>query len=260
MAKVVVERDDSGLVTLTLNDPAKLNALDAAMTRELLAAVEDLTSNPTGVRCLLVTGAGRGFCAGGSLSLMTPGGESSAGITLGTHHHRVMTLLRDLPFPLVTAVNGPAAGLGFSYALAGDLVLASQSAFFAAAFAKIGVSPDGGLSWMLPRLVGWARAKEVLLLGQRIASDEALRLGLVNRLFDDSQFHEQARAVALDLAQGPTLALAATRKLLWEAWDNTHAVHLDREEALQGPVFASADAREGPLAMVEKRTPQFSGR
>lgn len=263
MDTVQVEHGEVGLVTLTLNDPDKLNAMGEAMTTELLAAVEGLARPDQGIRCLLVTGAGRGFCAGGSLDWMAEGREADEprdhGISLGTHHHRIMRLLRDMPFPVVTAVNGPAAGLGFSYALAGDLVLASRSAFFTAAFAKIGVSPDGGLSWLLPRIVGWARAKELLLTSARIDAETALEWGLVNRVFDDATFREEALAVARELAAGPTLALGVTRKLLWDGWANSHDAQLDLEESLQPQTFASRDAREGGMAMAERRAPNFTG-
>lgn len=260
MPQVLVEAEGP-VLKLTLNDPDRLNAIGEPMAREILAAVEDAADPSAGHRCLLLTGAGRGFCAGGSLGLMQGGdGTGGSGISLGTHHHRVMRLLRNLPFPVVTAVNGPAAGLGFSYALAGDLVVAAKSAYFLAAFRNVGVSPDGGLSWMLPKIVGWSRAKELLLLGKRLPAGQALEWGLVNRVFDDDTFMDEATRLARELAAGPTLALGEMRQLLYDSWEQGFDAQLDAEERRQLVTFGSSDAREGAMALVEKRAPVFNGR
>jgi len=138
--------------------------------------------------------------------------------------------------------------------------VAARSAYFLAAFSKIGVSPDGGLSWMLPKLVGWAKAKELLLLGRRLPAEQALEWGLVNRVFDDDVFEQQSMALAGELASGPTQALARMRRLLWQSWESGFAAQLDDEERLQLETFSSEDAREGAMAAVGKRDPEFHGR
>ncbi|TGD70995.1 2-(1,2-epoxy-1,2-dihydrophenyl)acetyl-CoA isomerase [Mangrovimicrobium sediminis] len=257
MSRVLTEVSDA-VCRITLNDPRALNALCADMSAELLEAVTAVADPACGVRCLLLTGAGRAFCAGGSLDLIAGAGDGS-GLSLGTHHHRVIRMLAELHCPVLTAVNGPAAGLGFSYALAGDMVVAARSAYFLGAFSNVGVSPDGGLSWLLPRLIGTARAREVLLLGQRLGAEQALDWGLVNRVYDDATFADEALALAQQLAAGPTRALGEMRRLLQRAWQQDLAAQLDEEERVQAELFGSADAREGARALVEKRSPRFRG-
>lgn len=257
MDPVLVDHSDD-ILTLTLNEPDTLNAMSATLAQAFLEAVEFAADPAQSFRCLVITGAGRGFCSGGNVGMMSGDGNGGR-IRLATHHHRVMQLLRDLPYPIITAVNGPAAGLGFSYALAGDLIVAARSAFFLAAFRNIGVTPDGGLSWTLPRIVGWARAKELLLLGERLPAEQALEWGLVNRVFEDAVFAAEVRRLACEVAAGPTAALATMRRLAWQAWQQDFDAQLAREEALQLEAFATRDAREGALAMLEKRKPRFTG-
>lgn len=262
MDKVQIDVDDA-IITITLNDPQKLNALGPTMARELREAVRFAADPQQNFRCLVLTGAGRAFCSGGSVGMMKgdkPGPEQQDRITLGTHHHYVMKMLKALPYPVITAVNGPAAGLGFSYALAGDLIVAAESAFFLAAFRNVGVSSDGGLSWTLPKIIGWARAKELMLMGNRLPAELALQWGLVNRVFDDASFMEQTLQLAKQLAAGPTIALGTMRQLAWESWDLSFEQHLDHEEHVQLQTFATDDAREGAYAMLEKRDALFQGR
>jgi len=261
MTHVDTERTGS-ILKVTLNDPATLNSMGRDMIRELRQVIQDAAKPGQGIRCLVLTGAGRGFCSGGNLGLMTPDQpdhEPMEQITLGTHHHYVLKLMKSLPYPVLTAVNGPAAGVGFSFALAGDLVVASRSAYFLAAFRNIGVSPDGGLSWMLPKSIGWARAKELLLMGNRLPADEALEWGLINRVFEYDTFTEDTMAFAEALAAGPTVALGVIRQLAWESWESTFANQLDREEILQLETFASDDARHGARALLNKEKPTFNG-
>lgn len=253
----------AGVARIVLNDPPTLNAMGASMAREFRDAVRRVADQPDTVRCLLITGSGRAFCSGGNLGLMAgegQGDDAQERISLGTHHHYTLQLLRALHCPVLTAVNGPAAGFGFSLALAGDLVVAARSAYFLAAFSRLGVTPDGGLTWMLPRIVGWARARELLLLGERLPAQQASEWGLVNRVFDDETFADDVAALATRLAQGPTLALGTVRHLAWEAWDLGFSGQLDEEERRQLDVFASEDAREGVRARMEKREPRFRGR
>lgn len=258
---------DGAVITITLNDPDSLNALGAQMANDLREAVGYAADPEHDFRCLVLTGAGRGFCSGGSLTLMDEGRrareagrEASSNVTLGTHHHYVLKRLKDLPYPVITAVNGPAAGLGFSYALAGDMIVAARSAFFLAAFRRIGVSPDGGLSWMLPRMIGWARAKELILLGNRLPAERALEWGLINRVYEDDVFMDETMQLAHELANGPTVALGISRRLAWESWSRSFEEHLDQEERLQPLTFATQDATEGGRAMLEKREAKFTGR
>ncbi len=261
MGQVQIDTDDT-VVTITLDDPRTLNAMDEAMARGLREAIRFAADPKQGFRCLVLTGAGRGFCSGGSVGLMTGDHDraTSDRISLGTHHHYVMKQLKNLPYPVITAVNGPAAGLGFSYALAGDLIVAARSAYFLAAFRNVGVSPDGGISWVLPKLIGWARAKELLLLGNRLPAEQALAWGLVNRVYEDDTFTENTMRLARKVAGGPTVALGTIRRLAWNGWDLSFEQHLDEEERLQLQTFATEDAREGAHALMEKRDAIFQGR
>ena len=258
---------EGAVVRLTFNDPGTLNAMGAQMVGEIRDGLEYAADPANHFRCLVITGAGRGFNSGGSVAWMDsarseadPGKKPDHGIRLGTHHHYFMKRLRDLPIPIITAVNGPAAGLGFSYALIGDMVVAARSAFFLSAFRRIGVSPDGALSWMLPRIVGWARAKELMIMGNRLSAEMALEWGLINRVFDDETFMEETMKLAQELASGPTVALGITRRLFWEGWANSYEEQLDLEERLQPLTFATRDAVEGGRAMLEKRAAKFEGR
>lgn len=264
--KVLIDVDGA-VVRLTFNDPGTLNAMGAEMVGEIRDALEYVSDRENGFRCLVLTGAGMGFNSGGSVAWMDSarneadaGQKRDHGIRLGTHHHYYLKRLRDLPIPIITAVNGPAAGLGFSYALIGDMVVAARSAFFLSAFRRIGVSPDGGLSWMLPRIIGWARAKELMIMGNRLPAETALEWGLVNRVFDDETFMEETMKLAHELASGPTVALGITRRLFWEGWTRSYEEQLDQEERLQPLTFATADAIEGGRAMLEKRAAKFEGR
>ena len=266
LEKVKVEVDGS-VVVITLNNPQSLNALDAQMSNELRTAIRYVSELDHGFRCLVLTGAGRGFCSGGNVIMMDKNRQARKArepdiqdLTLGTHHHYVLKKMRALPFPVITAVNGPAAGLGFSYALSGDMIVASKSAFFLAAFRRIGVSPDGGLSWMLPRMIGWARAKEIIMMGSRLPADQALEWGLINRVYDDDGFMDEVMQLAHEIANGPTVALGISRRLAWDSWDHSYEQQLDLEERLQRMSSATEDATEGGRAMVEKRDAKFKGK
>ena len=250
------------IIKITLSDPDKLNALNEFMTRELREAVRFAADPRQDFRCLVITGAGRGFCSGGNVGMMqgTAQEELADRISLGSHHHYVMKMLKNLNYPVITAVNGPAVGLGFSYALTGDLIVAARSAYFLAAFRNIGVSSDGGLSWTLPKLLGWARAKELMLLGGRLSAEQAREWGLVNYVYEDEEFQEKTMTLARELASGPTVALGKMRQLMWESWDLSYEQHLDREEYVQLETFATEDAREGAMATFTKRKADFKGK
>jgi 2-(1,2-epoxy-1,2-dihydrophenyl)acetyl-CoA isomerase len=258
-------RLDGPVATLTLDHPEVLNALSAEMLAGIGGALDAVDDPGHGVRCLLLTGEGRSFCTGANLQRRgqaddTTAPRNRAGATLETQFHPVLRRLRDLHCPIVSAVNGPAAGAGMSFALMGDLVYAARSAYFLQAFRRIGLVPDCGATWLLPRLVGRARAIELSLLGERLAAQTALDWGLVNRVFDDAQLMPEALAVARGLAEGPTVALALTRRLYWESPGNSYEEQLDLECQLQRQAGATDDFGEGVRAFLEKRPARFTGR
>jgi len=248
------------VVLLTLNDPDVLNAINARMLEELKAAV-DVIAAPSGPgRCLLITGAGRGFCSGANLGGGTEGQPPTRRMGLDETYNPLFLKLKRLPMPVVTAVNGPAAGIGMSLALMGDIVIAARSAYFYQAFRNVGLVPDGGATWLLPRLIGRARAAELSLLAQRLPAETALEWGLINRVVDDGALMAQALEVAENLASGPTVALGLMRQAYWQSLDNTYEAQLGLESAFQTRAGATEDAEEGREAFREKRTPQFKGR
>ena len=261
--RILFERDGS-LAKITLNHPEVLNATDARMVGELSDAVLRIRDPESGVRALLLTGAGRAFCSGANLSGRGDPAEGAVNPTarenLRNNYHPLLLSLRDLNMPIVTAVHGAAAGVGMSFALIGDLVCASKQAFFLQAFARIGLVPDGGATFMLPRLIGWGRAVELSMLAERLPADKAFKWGLVNRLYDDQEsLMEGATELAQRLANGPR-SLAMIRKAYWSTWQNVYEQQLDLEARLQAEAGATEDSREGVLAFLEKRPAQFKGR
>ncbi|MBU4317638.1 MAG: enoyl-CoA hydratase/isomerase [Proteobacteria bacterium] len=242
---------------LTLNHPEVLNAISPLMIDELRDALGRLEEPDHGIRCLLITGAGRGFCSGANLGGM---GVRKSGSTMDDSYNPLFLRLRDLPFPIVTAINGAAAGIGMSLALMGDLVVAARSAFFLQAFRRIGLIPDGGATYMLPRLIGHKRALELSLLGERLPAPKALEWGLINRVVDDDQLREEALRLAEELAKGPTVALSLMRKAYWESLDNTFAQQLRLESVLQKLAGVTEDNKEGVASFREKRPAVFKGK
>jgi len=246
---------------LTLDHPEVLNAVSAEMLGGLMKALDQVEDPRNGLRCLLMTGAGRGFCAGANLQQRSggPGASRDAGAVLETLYHPFLRRLRELPVPFVTAVNGAAAGVGMSFALMGDLVLCARSAYFLQAFRRIGLIPDGGSTWILPRLIGKARAMELSLLGEKLPAEKALEWGLINRVFDDADLIGKAKELARDLANGPTVSLSLIRRLYWESADNTYEEQLNLERQMQRKAGNSADSQEGVRAFLEKRPAKFRG-
>lgn len=246
---------------LTLNHPQVMNAVSPEMLGGLMKAIGQMEDPKNGVRCLVMTGEGRGFCAGANLQPRSevPTGSSDAGLVLETLYHPFLRRLRELPVPFVTAVNGAAAGVGMSFALMGDLVLCARSAYFLQAFRRIGLVPDGGSTWILPRLVGKARAMELSLLGERLPAETALQWGLVNRVVGDSELMDKAKDLARDLANGPTVALGLIRRLYWESAGNSYEEQLNLERQMQRKAGNTADCREGVRAFLEKRPAKFKG-
>lgn len=254
---IIAERRGDVLV-LTLNRPDRLNAASLGMADELSAALDALG----GARAVLITGAGRAFCSGADLQ--APRGDGARGDAsfdaLTRHYNPLMLRLAELPVPVVSAVNGPAAGIGCSIALAADFAVAARSAYFLQAFVNIGLVPDGGASWMLPRLVGRARATEMMLLGEKVGAERAAEWGLIHRCVDDDALMVEATALAERLARGPTVALGVMRRNLAAALDGTYADALHREAEGQRVAGNSADATEGGMAFLQKRGPEFKGR
>jgi 2-(1,2-epoxy-1,2-dihydrophenyl)acetyl-CoA isomerase len=246
---------------VTLNHPEVMNAVSPEMLGGLMKALDEVENPKRGVRCLVMTGEGRGFCAGANLQ--RPAGDSSgssdAGLALETLYHPFLRRIRNLPIPFVTAVNGAAAGVGMSFALMGDLVLCARSAYFLQAFRRIGLVPDGGSTWILPRLIGKVRAMELSLLGEKLPAETALSWGLVNRVYDDGELIDKVKTLAGDLANGPTKALGLIRRLYWESLDNSYEEQLNLERQSQRIAGGSEDFREGVRAFLEKRPAKFKG-
>ena len=249
--------ESSNVAVLRFNHPEVLNAIGADMLEGLDAALREVQDPNNGARCLLITGEGRGFCAGANLADRKRG--QGAGASLRNAYHPLLLTLRDLEMPVVTAVNGAAAGVGMSLAILGDIVCASKQAFFLQAFARIGLVPDGGATFMLPRLVGWGRAMELSLLAERLPAEKAEQWGLVNRVFDDNAaLLDGALALAERLANGPR-SLALMRRLYWATWHNAYEQQLDLEARMQAEAGRTQDHAEGVKAFFDKRDPQFAG-
>lgn len=252
---VLREREGSVLL-LTLNRPERLNALTGELLETLHTAIVEAGADP-GVRALLLTGAGRAFSAGQDLGEF---GDSKPDYEAHLRrYNQVVEAMSTLEKPLVVAVNGPAAGAGMSLALWGDLRVAAVGASFTTAFVNIGLVPDSGMSFLLPRLVGLAKAQELLLLSPRLSAEEALALGLVHKVVPAERLLEEALALAKRLAEGPTRAYGLTKKLLLETYRLSLPEALALEATLQGEAGRTADHEEGVKAFREKRPPRFQG-
>jgi 2-(1,2-epoxy-1,2-dihydrophenyl)acetyl-CoA isomerase len=254
---VRVEQGPAAVTTITLARPDRLNALSAKTVDELRTAVE--TAGRSGARCVLLTGEGRGFSSGADLA--GGGGlPDDVGAALEAHFNPLIEALFDLPIPVVAAVNGPAAGAGCSLALCADVVVAARSAYFLQAFVNIGLIPDAGATWILPRLVGRARAMEMMMLGERIPAGQALEWGMISRVVDDEHLASEAVALATRLAQGPTVALGLIRRLAREAQHLPLSEALAAERIAQRDAGRSEDFKAGVTAFLHKRPPRYDGR
>ncbi|MDR3468799.1 MAG: enoyl-CoA hydratase/isomerase [Xanthobacteraceae bacterium] len=253
---------DAPVAILRLDHQEVMNAVSIEMLQGLGEALDAIEERRAEVRCVVLTGAGRAFCTGANLQGRNKQESPTrrAGAALETAFHPFLRRIRHLHCPLVTAVNGPAAGAGMSFALLGDIVLAARSSYFLQAFRRIGLVPDCGSTWLLPRLVGRARALELSLLGERLPAETALSWGLVNRVFDDAELIPEAMKLARDLANGPTVALSLIRKLYWDSPENSFEEQIDLERQCQEKAGAADDFREGVTAFLEKRPARFTGR
>jgi len=258
---ILFEAQD-GYAVVTLNRPDRLNSFNVEMHERLREAVAEIKRRDD-VRAVLLTGAGRGFCAGQDLSDRALNGEAAPadlGYTLSTFYNPLVRTLRELPKPVICAVNGVAAGAGANLALSGDIVIAARSASFLQAFCKIGLVPDCGGTYFLPRLVGTARAMGLALLGDRLPAEDAERWGLIWKCVDDAKLMDEARALAEQLGAGPTKGFADIKRAIYASATNTLDAQLDLERDLQRELGRTADYREGVQAFLEKRAPKFSGR
>ena len=250
------------VATITLNRPERLNALSPELMRELLAALTEV-ENDGESRCLLLTGAGRGFCSGADLaddSIMREGGPPDLGLALHEGYHPVIRKMAGFKLPIVCAVNGPAAGAGMSLALAGDIVVAAKSATFLQAFANIGLVPDAGSTYFLPRLAGNARAMGLAMLGEKLPAQTAAEWGLIWQCVEDDQLAATAGAIAAKFANGPTVGLGLIRGLMRQSWNAGLDQQLEAELNAQRQLGRSRDFIEGVMAFLQKRPAKFSGK
>jgi 2-(1,2-epoxy-1,2-dihydrophenyl)acetyl-CoA isomerase len=254
---IIAEVTPASVGTITLNRPDSLNALTSGLLDELREAVTKLPGD--GARCLLLTGAGRGFSSGADLA-SSGGLPEDVGLALERHFNPLMEAIAACPVPVVAAVNGPAAGAGASLALMADIVLAGRSAYFLQAFVNIGLVPDAGATWLLPRLAGRARAMEMMMLGERISAQKAAEWGMISRVVEDEFLAEEALTLAANLARGPTRALGLIRRLARDAEQSSLTDALAAERIAQREAGETEDFKQAVFAFLQKRQPTFEGR
>ena len=260
MAPILVSLD-AGVLTVTLNRPDKLNAFIPEMHALLRQALERAREEE--VRAVLLTGAGRGFCTGQDLSQRKVDAGAAPidlSVSLGSNYNPLVRRLRNLPKPVVCAVNGVAAGAGASIALACDIVVAARSASFVQSFSRLGLVPDAGGTYFLPRLVGSARAMGLSLLGEKLSAEDAERIGLIWKVFDDDELGAESTAMARALAAGPTKGYGLLKKAMLASAGNSLDAQLDLERDIQREAGFSEDYREGVAAFMQKRKPAFKGK
>ena len=253
---------NAGVARLTLNRPDRLNSFNVQMHQEVREALAQVAASKE-ARVLVFTGAGRGFCAGQDLAdrAVAPGGQGvDLGDSIENNYKPLVLALRDLPMPVIGAVNGVAAGAGANIALACDLVIATRSASFVQAFCKLGLVPDSGGTWSLPRVLGNARAMGLALLGDKLSAEQAAQWGMIWRCVDDAEFKATVDQLASQLALAPTKGLARTKQAIYASWHQSLEEQLNMERDFQRELGRSQDYAEGVAAFTEKRTPKFIGR
>jgi 2-(1,2-epoxy-1,2-dihydrophenyl)acetyl-CoA isomerase len=257
---------DDGVAVITLYDPTSMNAAGLDLAEQLNHAIQSISLGLIEARAVVITGDGRGFCSGANLSGGGGGtreldvdGKADAGRALETIYNPLVTAIRDCTVPVITAVNGAAAGVGCSIALLGDMIVCGESGYFLQAFRRIGLVPDGGSTYLLPRMIGRARAMEMALMGEKISSAQALEWGLVNRVVADADLMSTALGLARELANGPS-SLGHIRRLIWDSLDRDWASQLGAERRAQRIAGKSEDFAEGVTAFLQKRPAQFKGR
>lgn len=263
-SKISYERKGD-IAIIAFDDEKTLNACGIDTAQELLHAFETAADE---ARCTILTGKGRGFCSGANLgagpgsapALNHPGSKSDAGRALDTHYNPLVTAIRAHPHPVITAVNGAAAGVGCAIGLMGDIVICGKSGYFLQAFRRIGLVPDGGSTYLLAKTIGRVRAMEMALFGEKVPAEQALAWGLVNRVVDDAALLPTALEMAEKLASGPTEALALTRRLIWDACDADFGPALHAERMAQRKAGRTGDFAEGVTAFLQKRKAVFQGK
>jgi 2-(1,2-epoxy-1,2-dihydrophenyl)acetyl-CoA isomerase len=256
MTPVFFEIKDN-IAIITLNRPDKLNSFNREMAMLLQKNLDDCKSSA--VRCVYLTGAGKGFSAGQDLAEVSAPDAPGFSVVLSEYYNPIVTRIKRLEKPVVAAVNGVAAGAGANIALCCDIVVASQSASFIQAFSKIGLIPDSGGTYVLPRLIGWQKATALMMLGEKVTAEEAAQLGMIYKVFADDHFIDESMKIARTLAALPTRGLAYTKKVLAISGHNSFEDQLQEEDVFQQRAAQTADYKEGVKAFLEKRQPQFKG-
>ncbi|HEX8313827.1 MAG TPA: enoyl-CoA hydratase-related protein [Flavisolibacter sp.] len=256
MSSILFEIKDS-IATITLNRPDKYNAFNREMALQMQDRLDECKTKE--VRCVLITGIGKAFCSGQDLEEVVDPAGPKIDTIVGEHYNPIISRIRQLQKPVVAAVNGVAAGAGANIALACDIVIAAQSSSFIQAFSKIGLIPDSGGTFFLPRLVGWQRASALMMLGDKVSAEEAERMGMIYKVFPNESFEEEAKKMAATLAAMPTKGLALTKQLLDNSFENNYEDQLHDEEIYQQRAGNTKDYKEGVQAFLEKRKPNFTG-
>ncbi|MBA3055243.1 MAG: enoyl-CoA hydratase [Sphingomonadales bacterium] len=260
MSEPVLLSRAGAVATITLHRPEAGNTINMALAEGLARVLDEIVDDPA-VRCVVLTGEGRLFCGGGDISAFAAAGDSTPQLLreLADAFHASVLRMAKMAKPLVVLVNGPAAGAGMSLALLGDVVLAARSAHFTAAYGMVGLTPDGGMSWLLPRLVGLRHAQEMILTNRRVGAEEAAGIGLISRVVDDADLVAAGQELAAALAEAATGALGGARALLSVSLHNPLDVQLDLEALTISAAGATADSREGISAFLARRKPKFTG-
>ena len=258
MSSILVHTEN-GVAYITLNRPEKYNSFNREMALALQSALKDSASNDD-VRCIYLTGAGKGFCSGQDLGEVPDATQIDFEKFVSEHYNPIILALRNIDKPVIAAVNGVAAGAGANLALACDIVVASQSAGFIQAFSKIGLIPDSGGTYFLPRLVGLQRAAALMMTAEKVSAADAVQMGMIFKCFSDADFEKESMQLAINIAQMPTKGIALTKKLLNKSFSHNLDEQLNYEMQLQVKAGNTYDFKEGVNAFMQKRKPEFKGK